>query len=414
MFEELFNYPAVLTRHLKAPLVSERRRYLVYRSRDATSRETLLRIARELLVIVDEMELDLQMSVSVDTIALAAERWARRQKRRNRAYGFHHSRRLFNQVARDWLQFLGRLKELEAPSVPYEPMIQEFLLFMQYEQGLSPVTINNYVWYIRQFLGWFYQKEHPFDKVSVLDIDTFVQQHKNDWSRVTCACCAKSLRAFFRFAERHGWCANGIAEAIESPRIFKQEALPIGLSWTDVQKLIASTDGDRSRDIRDRAILMLLSIYGFRSSEITQLRLQNLDWEQELINVYRSKQRTIQSYPLTHTVGTAILQYLKQVRPKVKRRNVFLTLRAPFRPISAGGIYHVVSSRIAQLGIRSLHKGPHTLRHACAGRLVSAGFSLKEIGDHLGHSSAFATRIYAKVDLAGLREVANFDIGGVL
>jgi site-specific recombinase XerD len=388
--------------------------WFIYRARDGTSRETLLRIARELLVIVDEMDLDSQISVSVDTIALAAERWARRQKRLNRACGLHHSRRLFKQVARDWLQFLGRLKQPKATQASYSPMIQEFSLFMRCERGLSPVTIHNYVWYIRQFLGWFYEKEHPFGNVSVLDVDTFVQQHRNNWSRVTSACCAKSLRSFFRYAERHGWCVSGIAEAIESPRIFKQEALPTGLGWADVQKLIDSTDGDRPRDIRDRAILMLLSIYGFRSSEVTQLRLEDLDWEREIINVYRSKQRTIQSYPLTYTVGTAILQYLKQARPRVKLRNVFLTLRAPFRPISTGGMYHVVSSRIVRLGIRSLHKGPHTLRHACAGHLVSEGFSLKEIGDHLGHRSAFATRIYAKVDLAGLREVANFDIGGVL
>jgi site-specific recombinase XerD len=414
MFEELFNYPAVLARHLKAPLVSERRSYLAYRARDGTSRETLLRIARELLVIVGEMDLNSQVSVSVDTIESAAERWARRQKQRSRAHGLQHSHRLFSQVARDWLQFLGGLKEPEATPASYAPMIQEFSMFMQCERGLSAVTIHNYVWYVRQFLDWFYEQEHSLDKVSILDVDTFVRQHRNNWSRVTSACCAKSLRAFFRYAERHGRCANGIAEAIESPRIFKQEALPTGLDWDNVQKLLASTDGDRPRDIRDRAILMLLSIYGFRSGEIAQLRLEDLDWEREIINVYRSKQRITQSYPLAYTIGTTILRYLKQVRPKVKRRNVFLTLRAPFRPISAGGMYHVVSSRISQLGIRSLHKGPHILRHACAAHLMSEGFSLKEIGDHLGHRSAFATRIYAKVDLAGLREVANFDIGGVL
>jgi site-specific recombinase XerD len=414
MFEELFNYPAVLTRHLKAPLVSERRHYLAYRARDGTSRETLLRIARELLVIVGEMDLNSQVSISVDTIESAAERWARRQKRRSRAHGLQHSHRLFSQVACDWLQFLGRLKEPEATPATYATMIQEFSLFMRSERGLSEVTIHNYIWYIRKFLYWFYEQGHSLDKVTVLDVDTFVRQHRNNWSRVTSACCAKSLRAFFRYAERRNWCTNGIAEAIESPRIFKQEALPAGFAWDNVQKLIASTDGDRPRDIRDRAILMLLSIYGFRSGEIANLRLEDLDWEREIINVYRSKQRITQSYPLTYTIGTAILRYLKQVRPRVKRRNVFITLRAPFRPISASGMYHAVSSRLSQLGIRSLHRGPHTLRHACAVHLVSEGFSLKEIGDHLGHRSAFATRIYAKVDLAGLREVANFYIGGVL
>jgi site-specific recombinase XerC len=68
-----------------------------------------------------------------------------------------------------------------------------------------------------------------------------------------------------------------------------------------------------------------------------------------------------------------------------------------------------------RLGIKSLpHHGPHALRHACAAHLLSENFTLKEIGDHLGHSSPVATRIYAKVDLTGLREVADFDLGGVL
>jgi integrase/recombinase XerD len=90
-----------------------------------------------------------------------------------------------------------------------------------------------------------------------------------------------------------------------------------------------------------------------------------------------------------------------------------VTLKAPFRPLSPGGVYHVVGSRLDALGIQVLHRGPHCLRHACAGHLVAAGLSLKEIGDHLGHRSAYATRIYAKVNLAGLREVAAFDLGGL-
>jgi site-specific recombinase XerD len=59
------------------------------------------------------------------------------------------------------------------------------------------------------------------------------------------------------------------------------------------------------------------------------------------------------------------------------------------------------------------HHGPHALRHACATRLLAQGLSLKEIGDHLGHRQPDTTRIYAKVDLVGLRSVAEFDLGGL-
>ena len=90
-----------------------------------------------------------------------------------------------------------------------------------------------------------------------------------------------------------------------------------------------------------------------------------------------------------------------------------MTLKAPLHPLSVGGLYNIVSRCIANAEVQTRHKGPHALRHACAMHLVSEGFSLKEIGDHLGHRSTSATRIYAKVNLAKLRLVANVDLGGL-
>ena len=139
-----------------------------------------------------------------------------------------------------------------------------------------------------------------------------------------------------------------------------------------------------------------------------------MNWAQERILVSRLKQRRRQEYPLAPVVGDSILRYLEHIRPSSTYREVFLTLRAPIQPLSAGGMYHLVSDRLRALKIRSVRHGPHALRHACAGRLVAQGLSLKQIGDHLGHRSASATRTYAKVDLAGLREVADFSLGGLL
>jgi integrase/recombinase XerD len=93
---------------------------------------------------------------------------------------------------------------------------------------------------------------------------------------------------------------------------------------------------------------------------------------------------------------------------------VFLTLKAPIRPLSPSALSTMVAERLRALDIQSLRYGPHALRHACAGRLVAQGLSLKEIGDHLGHRSVYATRTYAKVDLAGLRAVADLSLGGLL
>jgi site-specific recombinase XerD len=77
-------------------------------------------------------------------------------------------------------------------------------------------------------------------------------------------------------------------------------------------------------------------------------------------------------------------------------------------------LYLVVARRLRAVNPRLARYGPHALRHACATHLLEQGLSLKEIGDHLGHQHPDTTRIYAKVDLGGLRQVADFDLGGVL
>jgi integrase len=159
---------------------------------------------------------------------------------------------------------------------------------------------------------------------------------------------------------------------------------------------------------------MLLAVYGFRSGEVCRLRLEDLDWERELVVVSRSKQYQKHQYPLVREVGEAILLYLRKARPQTDVREVFLRLQPPFEPLTVAGLGTMVQLRLKSLNLKLPHYGPHALRHACASHLLAQGLSLKEIGDHLGHSDPRATRIYAKVDLEGLREVARFDLGGLL
>jgi integrase len=190
--------------------------------------------------------------------------------------------------------------------------------------------------------------------------------------------------------------------------------VPLGPSWDDVRRLLATTEGDEPRDIRNRPILMLLAIYGLRRGEVNGLRLDDFDWEHEVFRVVSSKSGRVRTYPLTRSVGDAILRYLQEVRPRSAHRELFLSLRAPLRPLNPSSLWEVVGERLRSIDVSLPHHGPHALRHACATQLLAAGLSLKEIGDQLGHTDPNSTRIYAKVDLAGLREVADLDMGGVL
>jgi len=131
-----------------------------------------------------------------------------------------------------------------------------------------------------------------------------------------------------------------------------REGIPEGSSWDDVQRLLASTSSDRPADIRDHAILMLLAVYGLRRGEVAGLRLDDLDWECELIHITRPKQRRTQRYPLLPAVGDAILCYLREVRPHGSERALFLTLGATIRPLSAASITPIAHAHLSRLGPR--------------------------------------------------------------
>jgi site-specific recombinase XerD len=220
----------------------------------------------------------------------------------------------------------------------------------------------------------------------------------------------QSLRSFFRYAVGRGWCAAGIAESIDAPRLYTYESLPQGPTWAEVNRLLVGVSGKSPIEMRSRCVVLLCAVYGLRIGEVCRLRLEDIDWKAERILVRRPKQRKVQTYPLTAEVGNVLLRYLQHARPVCQRRELLLTLRQPYRPVSVGGLSSMMAKLEKKLGLKLKRYGPHALRHACATHLLAQGLTMKEVGDHLGHVSVAATRIYAKVDLTGLREVASIDI----
>jgi site-specific recombinase XerD len=415
MFEILFSYPKVVARHRNGPQANARERFLLHCAEQGLSRPTLAHLASELLIVAQGLHMG-KRQISAQEIGVAADHWARHQKRHKRARTGNWSRRWFISTATSWLRFIGRMKLSTNKTGPFADEMEQFVAFMRDERGLAAATIRNRCWHLAAFFDSLPSHKRSLSRISLEEIDTYLARHgEHGWCRVSVSSAADALRNFFLYAEHQQWCSAGFAEGISAPRIFRQEGLPRGPVWEAVQRLIATTgDSDAARDIRDHAILMFLAIYGLRSGEVAHLLLEDIDWEHEIIRVTRPKQRRIQTYPLTYAVGEAILRYLRDVRPSCPRRELFLTLKAPLRPLSPSGMYYIVKSRLDLLRWQGPGLGPHCLRHACARHLVASGFSLKQIGDHLGHRSAYATRIYAKTDLGGLRQVAEFDLRGLL
>ena len=192
------------------------------------------------------------------------------------------------------------------------------------------------------------------------------------------------------------------------------ETIPARLDREDDLRLLATTEANRPVDKRDRAILMLLIAYGLakRRTAWTTVGRSGLG--------ARNAPRT----PPQDGTGRTCFPYPEESQrrcfvtssifdPSRPDRSLFFTLAAPIRPLSKSALGLMVRKRLGQEGVVTGRRGPHTLRHAAAQNLLDQGVSMKEIGDFLGHRSASATGLYAKVNLNALREVADFDLGGL-
>jgi integrase len=150
-------------------------------------------------------------------------------------------------------------------------------------------------------------------------------------------------------------------------------------------------------------MLMLLARLGVRSIEIARLQLDDLDWRSGDLLV-RGKAGRDDRLPMPDDVGTALVEYLA-FRGAQPLRHVFLTLKAPTRPIRADLVGDVVQRHCRKAGVP--HFGPHRLRHTLATRMLAEGAALADISQVLRHSDQATTAIYAKVDIGRLRQVAR-------
>jgi len=418
MFDQLFVRSDGLTRQLSAPLAEERSQYLAQCAKEGMAAETLRMKARLLLSITKYLRLAGQHNDKIDVprIERAAKKWSNHNWPSMETKYTKLSRAAFTTEATKWLKSMNRLESPRPRITVCDQIVAEFASFMKEERGLSAVTVSHCCDSARQFLDHVFAENRSLMAVTVGAVDSFLAQrvNKGNYARVSVRAYASWLRSFFRYAEMRRWCRPGIAASIMAPRVFQHETLPAGPSWDVVQEVLDATGGDNPTNVRDHAILMLLALYGIRSMEVARLRLSDIDWQQDAIVFTRSKGGVRHSFPLHPSVAAAIIRYLKEVRPKSPHRQVFLTRCAPIKPLSHGAIWAIVAYRLRKRAPLLNHHGPHSIRHACATHLINQGLSLKEIGDHLGHRDPEATRIYAKVDLVQLREVASFDLGELL
>lgn len=226
----------------------------------------------------------------------------------------------------------------------------------------------------------------------------------------TLSVTASHLRCFLNYLSTEGVVEASLVERVPKVHVRRDERIPDVWSREEVEALLAAVDRTSPMGKRDFAILLLAARLGMRVGDIRELRLKELRWDEARIERCQSKTGMPLILPLTREVGEAIIDYLRNGRPESPHREVFLRIHAPFAPLGRNNNLHSIITtyrRRAGIPLRGRsRKGMHSLRHTVATRLLEAETPLPVISAVMGHLSSDSTRIYAKVDIATLRQVA--------
>jgi site-specific recombinase XerD len=284
---------------------------------------------------------------------------------------------------------------------PAERVWTEFTEWMRAQRGTMSSTLGGYRRPISALLQNLGTDPSAF---TAEGLRRFLLQQVKQSSQEQSKNLATALRMFLRFLITRGDCPVGLDCAIPTVARWRLAALPKYLPAHDVERLIQSCDPASMLGARDRAILLLIARLGLRAGDVSALRFGDLHWSEAALVVSGKNRREVR-LPLPQDVGDAILRYLHHCRPRVLSERVFITVVAPYVPISRQGVGRSVRRTLRRTGISAPTEGAHLLRHSAATNLLREGASLSAIGALLRHASIETTTVYAKVDVGMLGEI---------
>ena len=305
-------------------------------------------------------------------------------------------------------------KKPTRPLAPAEECVQAYEQYLREERVLAQATIVNYVPFVGRFLkDRFGAGPVELSSLGARDIVGFVRRQARHLNRKRAKLLTTALRSFLQYARYRGDVQLDLAAAVPCVANWSMPAIPRGIAPDQVRRLLNQIDRSTAVGRRDYAILLLLARLGLRSGEVASLELDDIDWKGGCLSVRGKRGRRTQ-LPLPHDVGEAIVAYLRHGRPRCASRRVFLRVRAPIRGFATQGtVGTIVRHALLRSGIEAPTTGAHQFRHGLATHMLRQGASLAQIGELLGHTSPETTKIYAKVDLDGLRTLALPWPGGV-
>jgi len=287
-----------------------------------------------------------------------------------------------------------------------EQIENDFRIYALRYRGLTASTVRYYMPFVGRFLTESLgAKSIQLAALSATHITAYVRRHAREHSHSRAQMMIKALRTFLRYLHHRGLIKMDLAICVPKVAQWSFVGLPSFLRADEVQLVLSRCDRQTAAGRRDYAIVLLLAHLGLRAGEVAALTLDEIDWEQGSLGV-RNKGGQRTRLPLPADVGQAMVEYLTTARPTCKDRHVFIRSIAPYRGYASPSISAFATQALARAQIGPPRTGAHIFRHALATEMLRQGATLSEIGQLLRHKHPDTTRIYAKVDLPALRELA--------
>lgn len=244
--------------------------------------------------------------------------------------------------------------------------------------------------------------------MALTDIDAFLVACAQRYARSTTAGIAGSVRSFTHFLLANGHISIEPADSVIAPVQPKHERPRRALPWEDVQRLLRAVDVSTARGLRDYALLLMMSAYGFGAGEAIGLQVQDIDWSTSTIKVVRPKTGVAFTLPLLPGVAKALASYLRDGRPPcTPTKHVFVRMKTPFSPLSgSSAIRHIIVKHAKAAGVKAPYLGSHVLRHSNATRQVDLGIRPRILSDLLGHRDPESISAYVRIAVETLRDVS--------
>jgi len=290
----------------------------------------------------------------------------------------------------------------------WDQAIHDFSTYLKLERGLSKNSISSYVLDIKKLKNYLIEhdiKSTPI-KIKANTVQEFIYDAAKTLNARSQSRLISALRGFFDYLIFENYRDTNPLALIESPKIGRK--LPDTLSIEEIDNIISAIDLSNPQGERNRAIIETLYSCGLRVSELTNLKISDLFFDEGFIKVTGkgNKQRFVPISPLTQKY---IILYKNDVRPHIPivqeyRDTLFLNRRG--KQLTRAMIFTIVKQLTEKAGINKTIS-PHTFRHSFATHLLENGADLRAIQLMLGHESITTTEIYMHIDKSHLKKVIN-------